>query len=124
MSSPSSGASPAAEGGANFASILEACWRAFDATVADAPAELSKGPRGGGRDRDRIAAHLLDAERAYARKLGVRLPPRTPIGEHREALLETIRHDASSGAWPARYAVRRIAWHVLDHRWEIEDRSA
>jgi hypothetical protein len=25
--------------------------------------------------------------------------------------------------WPARYAARRIAWHALDHAWEIEDRS-
>jgi len=25
--------------------------------------------------------------------------------------------------WPARYAIRRSAWHALDHAWEIEDRS-
>ena len=25
--------------------------------------------------------------------------------------------------WPPRYAIRRIAWHVLDHAWEIEDRA-
>jgi len=25
--------------------------------------------------------------------------------------------------WPARYAVRRIVWHVLDHAWEIQDKS-
>lgn len=25
--------------------------------------------------------------------------------------------------WPPRYAARRIAWHVLDHAWQIEDRS-
>ncbi|HKA98202.1 MAG TPA: hypothetical protein VKD66_18215 [Streptosporangiaceae bacterium] len=25
--------------------------------------------------------------------------------------------------WPARYAARRIAWHALDHAWEMEDRS-
>jgi hypothetical protein len=25
--------------------------------------------------------------------------------------------------WPPRYAARRIAWHALDHAWEIEDRS-
>ena len=25
--------------------------------------------------------------------------------------------------WTARYAVRRMAWHVLDHVWEIEDKS-
>ena len=25
--------------------------------------------------------------------------------------------------WPVRYAIRRAAWHVLDHAWELEDRS-
>jgi hypothetical protein len=25
--------------------------------------------------------------------------------------------------WPAHYFVRRVAWHVLDHVWEIEDRA-
>ena len=24
--------------------------------------------------------------------------------------------------WTPRYFVRRVAWHVLDHAWEIEDR--
>jgi hypothetical protein len=24
--------------------------------------------------------------------------------------------------WTPRYFVRRLAWHVLDHMWEIEDR--
>ena len=26
--------------------------------------------------------------------------------------------------WSPRYAVRRAAWHVLDHAWEIKDRSS
>jgi hypothetical protein len=25
--------------------------------------------------------------------------------------------------WSPRYFARRSAWHVLDHAWEIEDRS-
>jgi hypothetical protein len=25
--------------------------------------------------------------------------------------------------WTQRYAARRIAWHALDHAWEMEDRS-
>ncbi|HEX9977438.1 MAG TPA: hypothetical protein VGB41_02310 [Acidimicrobiia bacterium] len=25
--------------------------------------------------------------------------------------------------WPSRYAIRRAAWHVLDHAWELEDRT-
>jgi hypothetical protein len=26
--------------------------------------------------------------------------------------------------WPTRFAVRRIAWHVLDHLFEAEDRAS
>jgi hypothetical protein len=26
--------------------------------------------------------------------------------------------------WSPRYFVRRVAWHLLDHAWEIEDRSS
>jgi hypothetical protein len=106
-----------------LAGLLERCWQAFDAVVAGAPAELRKGPRGGGRDRDRVVEHVREAERAYARKLGVRLPPRTPWPAQRAALLAALRAGAPDGSWSARYALRRIGWHVLDHAWEIEDRS-
>ena len=108
---------------ARQAERLDACWRAFDRVLAAAPAELRKGPRGGGRDRDAVADHVREAERTYARKIGVRLPPRTPWPEQRAALLDAIRTGTADGAWPTRYAVRRIGWHVLDHAWEIEDRA-
>ena len=105
-----------------LAGLLQASWRAFDAVVASAPAELRKGPRGGGRDRDAIADHVREAERSYGRQIGVRLPPRTPWGEQRAAIAEALAAGAG-GRWPPRYAVRRFAWHVLDHAWEIEDKS-
>lgn len=107
-----------------LAGLLAACWRRFDAVVASAPAELRKGPRGGGRDRDAIAAHVQEAERSYGRKIGVRIPPRTPWAEQRTAFLDVLPAGAPGSSWPARYAVRRFAWHVLDHAWEIEDRSS
>jgi hypothetical protein len=109
--------------GARQAALLTACWQAFDAVVGRAPEQLQKGPRGGGRDRDQIAAHVQEAERAYARKVGRRLPPRTPWQEQRQALAYALTHDGPARAWPTRYATRRIAWHVLDHAWEIEDKS-
>lgn len=87
------------------------------------PPSLRKGPRGGGRDRDAIADHVREAERSYGRTIGVRVPPQTPWAEQRAAVLEALRAGAPGGSWPARYAVRRFAWHVLDHAWEIEDRS-
>lgn len=103
--------------------LLEASWRYFDDVVAAAPGELSKGPRGGGRDRDRIVEHVREAERAYAARLGARVDPRTPWTEQRATVAGDLRSGRAGGAWPARYAIRRIAWHVLDHAWEIEDKS-
>jgi hypothetical protein len=113
---------PAAEA-ERQAGLLAACWGRFDELAAGAPGELRKGPRGGGRDRDAVVDHVREAERSYGRKLGVRVPPRTPWAEQREALLTALRAGAPDGVWPARYGFRRVAWHVLDHAWEIEDKS-
>jgi len=46
--------------------LLEASWRVFDRVAAGAPAELRKGPRGGGRDGDKMVDHVLGAEAGYA----------------------------------------------------------
>jgi hypothetical protein len=115
------------------ADLVAASWRVFDAVVAGAPAELRKGPRGGGRDRDEIVTHVAEAERSYARSLGVRYTP-TQFGRaggqaamraELIAVLRAARDGASlvDKGWPARYASRRLAWHVLDHAWEIEDKA-
>jgi hypothetical protein len=114
-----------------LAKLLEASWAIFDRVAAGAPAALRKGPRGGGRDRDKIVEHVLGAEVGYASKLGARLKQPLPndtraIAQHRLAVLEALRNPGKppkSEPWPARYFVRRTAWHVLDHAWEIEDRS-
>lgn len=103
--------------------LVVACWDAFDAVAATAPAALRKGPRGGGRDRDPIAEHVREAERSYGRKLGAAVPPRTPWPLQRAVLGQLMRAGAPEGSWTVRYAAARIAWHVLDHAWEIEDKS-
>jgi hypothetical protein len=108
---------------ARLSGLLEACWDCLDAVLATAPEELRKGPRGGGRDRDAIAAHVRDAERAFCSRAGVRVPPRTPWDQQRAALAGALRTGGTGPAWTARYALRRCAWHVLDHAWEIQDRS-
>ena len=69
----------------------------------------------------------------YARVLGLKgteVDPcdRAAVAELRKRMLEAIRgpSDGSPIAgkkWPPRYAARRVAWHALDHAWEIEDRS-
>jgi hypothetical protein len=106
------------------ADILQAIWSTFDDVVAGAPATLRKGPRGGGRDRDAIVDHVREAERSYGRKLGPRVPPRTPWPEQRRAYVEALLEGTDAEPqWPVRYWLRRTAWHVLDHAWEIEDKS-
>jgi hypothetical protein len=114
-----------------FVALLEASWSALDnAARAARGVELTRGPRGGGRDVPRILDHMREAERAYLSKLGSRAPS-DPDGL-RAAVLDTLRRRAAgeplpdpartSVLWSPRYAVRRAAWHVLDHAWEIEDR--
>jgi len=98
-------------------SLLEACWKYLDRVVANAPAELRKGPRGGGRDRDKMFQHVLEAELEYGKGIGLRLK-----APDRRALLAGFRNPSSDGRWPVAYAIRRTAWHALDHAWEIEDR--
>ena len=68
----------AAADGIRLAALVEACWDALHAAVAAAPAELRKGPRGGGRDRDTVVAHVIDAEAAYAAVMGLRHKPVDP----------------------------------------------
>ena len=116
------------------ADLMVAAWGLFDDVVAQAPAALRKGPRGGGRDRDAVVDHVLGAEASYARQVGVRLRPPdrddvAAVGALRTAIAEVIRGARAATppdgrGWPPRYAARRIAWHVLDHAWEIEDRSS
>lgn len=112
--------------------LLRACWTYFDDTATRVSEELHKGPRGGGRDRSKMIAHVLEAERSYARKLGVKTPKGgmdTPEGlqAHRDAVCDAIRDinraDASQARWPLRYFIRRAAWHVMDHAWEMEDKD-
>ena len=117
----------------NYLRLLEACWTDLDAVVARSPATLRKGPRGGGRDRDQMLTHVLESEAAYARRFD--LKTRTPsldkraIASHRDALLQALRTAGTATRsadghkrWPFAYAVRRVAWHALDHAWEMEDR--
>ena len=116
-----------------LAAIVEASWATLDDVAAHSPASLRKGPRGGGRDRDKMLQHVLGAEVSYIRKLGLKIrepavDDRKAIAAERAAVLEVLRAarkpapELSTKPWPYRYAARRIAWHVLDHAWEMEDR--
>jgi hypothetical protein len=118
--------------------LLIAGWTAFDDGVKKAKGKrLAKGPRGGGRSVTGIVEHVRDAETGYLSALGA--PLRSSA--RGQALIDATRNAAidAMGAsargelptkgprggirWKARFFLRRDLWHILDHLWEIEDRS-
>ncbi len=123
--------------------ILRGCWAAFDRAAEDAEGkELAKGPRGGGRTLEGIARHVIEAESGYAERVGVKfkwgdldgIPDwREAAAVSRNRVLAALAEVGPLGMpspgprggkrWPARYFVRRVAYHVVDHIWEIEDRA-
>jgi hypothetical protein len=109
------------------AALLVASWQVLDDVAATASPTLRRGPRGGGRDRDDVVRHVIEAEHSYGPKLGIR---RRDLGDRpfRDAVVEALRAARSpepvvANGWPPRTMTRRMAWHVLDHAWEIEDKS-
>ncbi len=116
-----------------LATIVAAAWRIFDRVAAGAPAELRKGPRGGGRDLAKMVGHVIEADWSYAREIGIKVrqpdPRERPAVEAiRDQVLDVLRQPSDGSPladrkWTARYAAHRVAWHALDHAWEVEDRS-
>lgn len=120
--------------------VLDACWDALErASVDAADVELTRGPRGGGRDLNAIVGHVVRAEAYYVRRLAAPAPAvdESDLGAaamhmraaERDALVRAVteglpeRGPRGGSIWSPRYFVRRAAWHVLDHTWEIEDRA-
>lgn len=110
--------------------LLRVCWSVFDDVASKVSAELRKGPRGGGRDRDKIVDHVVQSDRGYGRQIGVRTPPfdAAAVRAHHDAAYAAIPllRDGEPGrpnGWPVRYFIRRAAWHVMDHDWEMEDKD-
>ena len=116
-----------------LARLVEAAWRTFDSIATAAPEELRKGPRGGGRDTSKIVDHVFGSEQSYASTIGIKTKPfdtddRPALDTLRAAMLEVLRQPSDgspipNSKWTSRYAAHRIAWHALDHAWEIEDRT-
>jgi hypothetical protein len=122
-----------------YQALLEALWSSFEMAARAAQGqELRKGPRGGGRDLADIVRHVQGAEVAYLSRLGGKVPGgdqelglwESLVPVH-QAILATLTMGPDElpsvgprrgKRWTQRYFVRRTAWHVLDHLWEIEDR--
>ncbi len=114
-------------------SLMQASWRFFDEVRARVSAEMRKGPRGGGRDRDRIVHHVLANEYDWGKQVGVRREDdevpwdAESLARHREAYCEGFRafhgEGKSAGKSPLRFLIRHTAFHTLDHAWEMEDKD-
>jgi hypothetical protein len=112
--------------------LMGACWAFFDGVRSRVSAEMAKGPRGGGRDRDQIVRHTLAAERDWAKKIGVlaprdALPTDEELNAYRDAYCDAIRAFHAEGkmarTWPLRFLIRHTAFHTMDHAWEMEDKD-
>jgi hypothetical protein len=120
-------------GAARLVKLVRAAWDELDAVAAKTPEQLAKGPRGGGRDRTKMLDHVVGAEAAYARKLGLKYKvdaydDTAGVTEMRDGIAEALGNarkgePMTDRGWLPRYAARRIAWHVLDHLWEMQDKT-
>jgi hypothetical protein len=80
-----------------------------------------------------VIAHVVEADSAYAREIGIKNKPPSPddadaVTALRTSILEALSNPSNGSPladrkWTLRYAARRIAWHAIDHAWEIEDRA-
>lgn len=119
-------------------SLLQACWAEFDAIADRVSPELKKGPRGGGRDRDHIVRHLIASELDWTPKIGIRLDYHDiafPVEDRRQfhdQVIERLRfhYETATPAklkggplWTLPFFIRHLAYHVMDHAWEMEDRD-
>jgi hypothetical protein len=115
--------------------LLRACWTYFDGVAERVSPEMRKGPRGGGRDRDRIIRHTIRTESEdFAKQVGLRIPEEaalTPEGlrQHREQYVAAMRAynagqaDRRMRSWTLPFLIRHSAFHTLDHAWEMEDKD-
>jgi hypothetical protein len=114
--------------------LLRASWAFFDRVAERVSAEMRKGPRGGGRDRDKIVRHTVRAESEdFAKQVGLRIPEGgalTPAGlvAHRKAYVAAMRaYNRGEGkrmrSWTLPFLIRHSAFHVMDHAWEMDDKD-
>ena len=114
--------------------LLRGCWGFFDTVAARVSAEMRKGPRGGGRDRDEIIRHTIRIEsQDFAKRLGLLVPEEdvlTPSGlrDYRTSYVATMRaYNAGEGnrmrSWNLPFLIRHSAFHTMDHAWEMADKD-
>ncbi|HNJ98631.1 MAG TPA: hypothetical protein PLV13_10920 [Ilumatobacteraceae bacterium] len=114
--------------------LLRGTWGYFDRVAASVSAEMRKGPRGGGRDRDQIWRHVIRNEaEQFGKQVGLRMAEGAVLAP---GALEAFREDYVAAMWRYRagegrrmrswnlpFLVRHSAYHVMDHAWEMEDKD-
>ena len=113
--------------------LMRACWSVFDDVRARVSPEMQKGPRGGGRDRDEIARHVVFTEQSFAKKLGIVTPEHAIVtdegalfafrSEYCKKVMAFHKEKKAARTWPLRYLLRHTAYHAMDHIWEMEDKD-
>ena len=115
--------------------LLQACWAFFDGVAARVSPEMRKGPRGGGRDRDRIIRHTIRTESEdFAKQVGLRIPEEAALSpdglrKHRGDYVTAMRAynagevEKRMRSWTLPFLIRHSAFHTLDHAWEMEDKD-
>lgn len=112
--------------------LMRACWAEFEDVRRRVSAEMRKGPRGGGRDRDRIVQHTIFVEHDWKPRAAKEARGDLPVTDdelriHRESYCAAIRvlhaENRTAGKWPLRFLIRHTAFHTLDHAWEMEDKD-
>jgi hypothetical protein len=115
--------------------LLRACWAFFDGVAARVSPEMRKGPRGGGRDRNRIIRHTIRTESEdFAKQVGLRIPEEAALSpdglrQHRKTYVEAMRAynagevEKRMRSWTLPFLIRHSAFHTLDHAWEMEDKD-
>lgn len=119
--------------------LLTACWSAFDDALRRIPLGLHGIKPERGRSAEAVRLHVLEADLMHLSAFGpaFRHPAPGHVAEQEATVREQIiaglravpRREALTPkrrygfSWTPRFAVRRSAWHALDHAWELEDRS-
>jgi hypothetical protein len=121
-----------------LAKLLTACWFAFDDALRRIPPDLYDVKPERARSPDAMRLHILEADLMHVSAFGpaFRQPDPARMAEQeaivREQIIQGLRA-VSHGevltplrrygfSWTPRLAVRRSAWHALDHAWELQDR--
>ena len=121
-----------------FIRLLTACWSTFDDVLLSISADLRAKKPERGRSPDAMRLHLLQTDRMHLSAFGpaFRQPDPAHVAEQeaavREQIIAALRavprgeniapRRRYGFTWTPRFAVRRSAWHALDHAWELQGR--